>query len=134
MKKILILGLILVCLTGCLAIEIKPPSSHTVLRPSETTEPQVVIPETVEVESPTAPASPTEPPVSIKLGAIGDVIASTENFNVAKSGSVYEFSGHFAPIKASFADHDFTIANLVSPIAGADYGYNVYPRYNAPVE
>ena len=135
MKKYLILLCLISLITsGCLQIETGDDPVHTVLKvpeptstdlseePTEETLVEEIIPET------------TEPDANITISAVGDIIGSTENFQSVKSGDIYEFSGQFRELREMFLGHDLTIANLVSPIAGADYGYSGYPRYNAPRE
>ena len=144
MKKYLcLIGLIALVVTGCLQIETGSESNHTVLNPpdpawlSAPVEPAVVepAPETVETEEPeTSEPQSDLPDAEITLSAIGDIIGSSENFQAVKSGDVYEFSSHFRDLRDTFKQHDFTIASLASPIAGADFGYGGHPRYNAPIE
>lgn len=142
MKKYLILiSLIAVVVSGCLMIEAGDEPIHTVLDPPDPSwlredfqMPETEQPETAELEDELDPETPTEPDASITISAVGDIIGSTENFQSVKSGDVYEFSGHFRELRDTFQHHDYTIANLVSPIAGADFSYSGYPTYNAPIE
>jgi len=134
-KYLIVLCLIALFISGCLRIETGDDPIHTVLRPpspvpaKESTElPQA------ETEEEAVQPETTEPDAKITISAVGDIIGSTENYQSVKTGDVYEFSGQFRELREMFLSHDLTIANLVSPIAGADYGYSGYPRYNAPRE
>lgn len=127
MKKYLISLILLFLLTSCVIIETGDTAIHTVMLPPEPTE-------EVLAEPTSEPETVADPPITITLGAVGDVLASQENLASAKSGDVYEFSGHFQSVREAFRSQDFTIANLVSPIAGPDYPYGGYPNYNAPKE
>lgn len=140
MKKVLILFLLLTLLvSGCLKLDTGALNEHTVLNPPDpdwvnqdfTALPVEKVEEVIEEESPEVPA-PDD--ASITISAVGDIAGSTENFQSVKSGEVYEFSSHFKELREMFMGHDYTIASLISPIAGADFGYSGYPRYNAPEE
>lgn len=131
MKKCLLVIAFVIFISGCVVIETDNQAAHTVMLPRETTEPEIIV-ETSEPEV-VAPAT-TEPPVTITIGAVGDVLASGENIAAAKTGNVYEFSGHFQEVRDRIQQQDYTIANLISPIAGSEYPYGGYPNYNAPTE
>lgn len=130
MKKLVLLFICLIFLTGCLVIETDQFSRHSVLLSREPKED--VAPAQTQTEP--LPVATTEPPVTITLGALGDILASSENMSSAKSGSVYEFSGHFKLLKPTIQKQDYTLASLISPISGGEFGYTGYPFYNAPQE
>jgi len=47
---------------------------------------------------------------------------------------VYDFNPFFAEVKDILGQGDWIMANLETPIAGADFGYSGYPAFNAPYE
>lgn len=82
-------------------------------------------------------APPPEPrQVSIHIVAVGDllmhmpVIQSVKN---PESGS-YEFSHIFTPVQGLIENADYSITNLETRLAGAEYGYSGYPVFNCPAD
>jgi poly-gamma-glutamate capsule biosynthesis protein CapA/YwtB (metallophosphatase superfamily) len=102
----------------------------TTLPPGETTTTS-----TTEVSAePSTTTTTTEPPVVINIAAVGDVMPHMPIINSAKVPGVesYDFRPVFAPVARYLAGADYTVANLESRIAGAEFGYSGYPRFNAP--
>lgn len=92
---------------------------------------------------------PTPSPVAVKPSvppkpifanavwmAVGDVMMHTPQLPGAydKSSDRYDFSPFFEEVKPILEQGDWVIANLETPIAGAEFGYPGYPRFNAPIE
>lgn len=86
------------------------------------------------VTSVKTPLLPEPRLVSINIVAVGDllmhmpVIQSVKN---PESGS-YEFSKIFSPVQGLIESADYSIANLETRLAGAEYGYSGYPVFNCP--
>jgi len=102
----------------------------TTLPPGETTTTS-----TTEVSAESSiTTTTTEPPVVINIAAIGDVMAHKAIIESAKVPGVesYDFRPLFAPVARYFSGADYTVANLESRIAGAEFGYTAYPLFNAP--
>lgn len=90
------------------------------------------------------PATPIDPPKSVEpepyyveatLIAVGDVMAHMPQITGAydKETNTYSFAHYFTEI-APYLEGDWVIANLETPLAGADLGFSGYPQFNAPVE
>lgn len=129
MKRILILLLALLMLSGCAFLQPDtPPESLPV--PSET--------ET----QPTAPRE-TEPPETIipivetgraTITVGGDLMMHIPLINSGKSGSGYDFTDFFRYVKETVSAADFAAANLETTLAGTANGdkYSGFPRFNCP--
>jgi len=91
----------------------------------------------------TIPASPTPeptppPPVfaeAVWLG-VGDIMSHSPQLPGAYNPAtgVYDFTPFFENVKPILSEGDWVMANLETPIAGADFGYSGYPTFNAPTE
>lgn len=68
------------------------------------------------------------------IAAIGDILLHNTVYNDAKSGSGYNFSPMFAPVKEMLAEPDFLIANQESTPGGSEIGLSSYPLFNSPKE
>ncbi|KRE38772.1 capsular biosynthesis protein [Paenibacillus sp. Soil522] len=93
--------------------------------------------------TPSPSPAATKPPVPPKpvfadavWMAVGDVMMHTPQLPGAfdKRTNRYNFNPFFAEVKPILAQGDWVIANLETPIAGAEYGFDGYPRFNAPIE
>ncbi|WP_199614849.1 CapA family protein [Paenibacillus alkalitolerans] len=83
---------------------------------------------------PAEPAVP--PPTEAVLTAVGDIMMHTPQLPGsydAKTGK-YNFDGYFRHVAPIISEGDWAIANLETPIAGANRGYKGYPLFNAPDE
>lgn len=69
-----------------------------------------------------------------EIGAIGDILLHDRVYKDADTGSGYDFSDMFAPVKEMLSNPDFTIANQESIAAGSDLGLSSYPSFNSPYE
>ncbi len=69
-----------------------------------------------------------------EIGAIGDILLHDRVYKDADTGSGYDFSDMFAPVKDMLSSPDFTIANQESIAAGSDLGLSSYPSFNSPYE
>ncbi|MFC5467689.1 CapA family protein [Cohnella suwonensis] len=84
-------------------------------------------------------ASPTPEGPAVteaRLVAVGDIMTHSPQlpgYYDAATGK-YDFSSWFAQVKPIFAEGDWVVANLETPIAGKDLKYTGYPRFNAPYE
>ncbi|CAM3974827.1 CapA family protein [Paenibacillus alkaliterrae] len=68
--------------------------------------------------------------------AVGDIMMHMPLLPGAydKTTDRYNFDPFFTEVKPLFAQGDWVIANLETPIAGEEFGYSGYPLFNAPVE
>lgn len=98
--------------------ETPPPEPEPIIPPSEEEPPQ---PEPYTVEA--------------SLIAVGDVMAHMPQITGAydHETDTYNFDEYFVDIMPYLAG-DWVIANLETPLAGADLTYSGYPQFNAPVE
>lgn len=69
---------------------------------------------------------------SVKLTAVGDVIAHDTILNLAQTGNGYDFSGLFAPLKQDISRMDLAFVNVETPLGGGPY--TGYPSFNTPDE
>ncbi len=69
-----------------------------------------------------------------EIGAIGDILLHDRVYEDANTGSGYDFTDMFAPVKDMLGKPDFTIANQESIAAGSDIGLSSYPTFNSPYE
>ncbi|WP_419873652.1 CapA family protein [Candidatus Pristimantibacillus sp. PTI5] len=137
--------LLVFCLIGLLIIflvplltERAPESSNQI--PIVTAEP--VPDETAAVTpSPTPvilePTPTTEPVYADAVWmAVGDVMMHTPQLPGAfdKKTNRYNFNPFFAEVKPILEQGDWVMANLETPMGGAEFGYSGYPQFNAPVE
>lgn len=102
----------------------------TTLPPSETTTTTTLV--TAEA---TTTTTTTEPPLSITIAAVGDVLMHESIFESVKdekSGS-YDFRPIFAPVAPYLFGADYAVANLETCLAGPELGYSGYPSMNSPV-
>ncbi len=72
--------------------------------------------------------------VRITVAAAGDFLMHMPIVQCADTGAGYEFNPIFAPVQAYLETANFTVVNLETRLAGADYGYSGYPRFNTPAE
>lgn len=91
--------------------------------------------------APKAPASPVAlPPPSptyskeAELIAVGDIMmhGSQIKSGYDSNSQTYSYDRFFSSVKDILAQGDWVIANLETPLAGAESGYSGYPRFNAP--
>ncbi|MFF2887514.1 CapA family protein [Paenibacillus sp. NPDC057967] len=87
---------------------------------------------------PTAEPTPTPEPVfteAVWVG-VGDIMSHSPQLPGAYDAKlgVYDFNPFFAEVKDILSQGDWIMANLETPIAGADFGYSGYPTFNAPYE
>lgn len=87
--------------------------------------------------SPTPEPTPA-PPVyteAVWVG-VGDIMSHSPQLPGAYDAAlgVYDFNPFFAEVKDILGQGDWIMANLETPIAGADFGYTGYPTFNAPFE
>jgi poly-gamma-glutamate capsule biosynthesis protein CapA/YwtB (metallophosphatase superfamily) len=68
------------------------------------------------------------------IAAIGDILLHDRVYEDAQSGSKFDFSPMFAPVKDMLADPDFLIANQESTPGGSEIGLSSYPLFNSPKE
>ncbi|MBN2984005.1 CapA family protein [Cohnella algarum] len=84
------------------------------------------------------PPPPEKAPAATeaKLVAVGDVMVHSPQLPAYYDASTdaYDFTPWFREVKPLLSSGDWTIANLETPLAGADLNYSGYPRFNAPEE
>lgn len=97
---------------------------------------------TIEVEK-NLPEETTETKVdpapkisNINLLAVGDIMFHSPQFRAAydKDSNTYDFTPSFKYIKKYVQNADIAIANLETVIAGEEYGFHGFPRFNTPKE
>ncbi len=101
------------------------------------TEPQII-----PSSSPTATSTPTPEPSKAPVineavwVGVGDVMSHSPQLPGAFNASTkrYDFTPYFQGIKNKLQEGDWIMANLETPVAGADLGYSGYPAFNAPDE
>lgn len=137
--------LLVFCLIGLLIIFLVPlltdraPESSNQI-PIVTAEP--VPDETAAVTPSPSPVvlepTPTPEPVYADAVwmAVGDVMMHTPQLPGAfdKKTNRYNFNPFFAEVKPILEQGDWVIANLETPMGGAEFGYSGYPQFNAPAE
>ncbi|WP_246096088.1 CapA family protein [Paenibacillus sinopodophylli] len=111
---------------GTAATSPLPPKEQVQATPTATPEPTAL--------------PPTEEPEPVYADAVwmavGDVMMHKPQLPGAydKKTKRFDFNPFFAHVKPILAQGDFVIANLETPMAGADLGYSGYPLFNAPEE
>ncbi len=111
--------------------------TDTTEQPSQS--PTAVHEQTPEPTEPPTPA-PTEPPQPVFSEAVwiavGDVMMHSPQLpgSYDQATKLYNFNPYFTEVKPLFAEGDWVIANLETPVAGKKYGYTGYPSFNAPSE
>lgn len=77
---------------------------------------------------------PVPPDASFSLAVSGDVMSHITNTESAqKSDGSYDYLPQFQEIQGLLSKADYTMVNLESTVAGEEYGYRGFPRFNAPV-
>ncbi len=71
-----------------------------------------------------------------KLIAVGDILMhmalTRSGYNPQKK--TYNFDHFFKEVKPIISQGDWAIANLETPVAGAELGYSEFPLFNAPAQ
>ncbi|HEY8361687.1 MAG TPA: CapA family protein [Tissierellaceae bacterium] len=78
---------------------------------------------------------PEEPKISnIKILAVGDIMFHSPQFKAAfnKETNEYDFTPVFKHVKKYIESADIAIGNLETVIAGEEFGYSGFPRFNSP--
>lgn len=93
-------------------------------------------PEATETPLPTPTLEPEPVMAEAVWMGVGDIMSHTPQLPGAydKTSKTYNFDSYFEPVSHILQDGDWVMANLETPIAGADFGYTGYPSFNAPVE
>lgn len=75
-------------------------------------------------------------PVSIKISAVGDIMAHMQQITSQydEATDEYDFSNNFQYVKPYIARADLALGNLETTFAGKERGYAGYPAFNAPDE
>ncbi len=79
--------------------------------------------------------SPSKPrQVYVTIAAMGDFLMHMPVVDSVKNPTTgrFEFSQLFSEVKDLIAGADYSLANLETPLAGAERGYSGYPRFNCP--
>lgn len=94
------------------------------------------VPETATPE----PAAPTPKPEPVFAEAVwlgvGDIMSHSPQLPGAYDAATdsYDFDPFFEHVTPILSGGDWVMANLETPIGGADFGYTGYPTFNAPIE
>lgn len=68
----------------------------------------------------------------VDILAVGDVMVHTPQLAAQRTAEGYDFTNNFTYVKDIISDSDISIANLETTLAGPDYKYDGYPRFNTP--
>ncbi|MDZ7834342.1 MAG: CapA family protein [Alkalibacterium sp.] len=81
-------------------------------------------------------AEPEETFIDIRISAVGDVMAHTNQLIAARNNpeGTYDFNSVFDDIKPFIEEADLALANLETTLAGSAREYSGYPIFNAPDE
>jgi len=90
--------------------------------------------ETASIEE--AEPEPEETFIDIRISAVGDVMAHTNQLIGARNNpeGTYDFNPVFDDIKPFIEEADLALANLETTLAGSAREYSGYPLFNAPDE
>ncbi|RED60366.1 CapA family protein [Cohnella lupini] len=136
----LCIGLLAILLTACSnGTPDDSPLTATSI-PDETRSPDVSTrpptpPETASSDF--APSVPAEPERSeATLLAVGDIMVHMPQLPAYydRANNSYDLTGWFTQVKPILGQGDWVIGNLETPIAGREFKYTGYPRFNAPRE
>lgn len=93
------------------------------------------------VQATPSPVTPAPTPRILQqhqgtLIAIGDIMVHSPQLPGYYNAETkeYRFDSWFAEVAPLFADGDWVVGNLETPLAGADLKYTGYPRFNAPAQ
>lgn len=107
-------------------------ASQTTNPDSQASEPPPAATTTPEAQAPIADPIPAD--AEFTLAASGDVLSHITNTRAAKqSDGSYDFLPQMEEIRDLLTEADYTLVNLESPIAGEQFGYRGFPKFNAPV-
>jgi poly-gamma-glutamate capsule biosynthesis protein CapA/YwtB (metallophosphatase superfamily)/preprotein translocase subunit SecG len=79
----------------------------------------------------------SQPVVEITIAAVGDVMVHKTILRAADAagpGSSYDFKPMFAAVAPYLRMPDYTVVNLETVLAGPQFGYTGYPKFNTPGE
>lgn len=129
-----LIGLIIIFLSPSLNERVKAPGAST---PTGTADEQTKVspsPAAIVTEPSEAPLKPVY--ADAVWMAVGDIMMHKPQLPGAydKTANRYNFDPFFTEVKPVLEQGDWVIANLETPVAGAEFGYNGYPLFNAPVE
>jgi len=71
---------------------------------------------------------------TVSIAIVGDLMCHSQQFNLAKKDTTFDFNPTFAPVKKYLESADFTFGNLETVTAGAALNYTGYPMFNTPVQ
>jgi poly-gamma-glutamate synthesis protein (capsule biosynthesis protein) len=71
---------------------------------------------------------------TITISAVGDLMCHSQETEVAKTATGYDYSKFYSYIKPYINQADIAFGNLETVTAGADAGFTGYPAFNSPVE
>jgi poly-gamma-glutamate synthesis protein (capsule biosynthesis protein) len=71
---------------------------------------------------------------TVSIAVVGDLMCHSQQFNLAKNDTGFNFNPTFAPIKKYLESADFTFGNLETVTAGAALNFTGYPMFNTPVQ
>lgn len=133
--------LLMLSLIGLLILLLMPSNEENTRIPASPTPANTADDITVSPSPSQAAIEPTKaPPEPVYANAVwmavGDIMMHSPQLPGAydKASNRYDFDPFFAEVKPVLEQGDWVIANLETPIAGAEFGYKGYPLFNAPVE
>jgi poly-gamma-glutamate synthesis protein (capsule biosynthesis protein) len=68
----------------------------------------------------------------VKITFTGDIMCAASEINASGGNNQYDFSDKFKECKNYFAQSDYVIGNLETPIANAEYSHHKY-EFNSPI-
>ena len=130
MKKIIALliltALALGALAACGSVKSEGVGRTDVVRPADVDPSLTAEPEPIKVQK------------RLTFAAAGDNIIYQAGFtdarNRATGGREFDFTGNYVNIKEAISSADLSFINQETLVAGAEYGYSDYPRFNSPRE
>lgn len=75
-------------------------------------------------------------PTELRVMVVGDILmhSPVTNAGFYPNTNGYNYESMFELVSPIFANADYVIGNLETPLGGAEFGYTGYPRFNAPKE
>jgi poly-gamma-glutamate capsule biosynthesis protein CapA/YwtB (metallophosphatase superfamily)/formylglycine-generating enzyme required for sulfatase activity len=120
---------------GC-AATVRPPEpspNTTPLQSSPTVQQDNTPAQPANPEQDSAPPLPARPATTVRIRAVGDLMAHAVQLMAASRGhGVFDWTAAFEGVRPLLEDADLTFGNLETTLAGPDLFYSGYPTFNTP--
>ncbi|WEK55769.1 MAG: CapA family protein [Candidatus Cohnella colombiensis] len=128
------LGLLVLMLTACSSLSPVSVSTLATNNPIHTEEATATSSPLHTQQEPSP--SPTPIVTEASLLAVGDIMVHSPQLPAYYNAETkdYHFNAWFDQVKQIFAEGDWVVGNLETPLAGEDLKYSGYPRFNAPAQ